>query len=215
MGPNIFAMKKLLVVVIFILNCNIIVAQQHPFTPEAADKLKTWIKEAKKANELNKEKLTRLWEIHTDLKEGSTDANHIYNYGRAIADAIQPVFSLQGHTNTQGVIQLMVQAELAYRYAITNCECHGRANIMLGMLYNQEKKYFISEPYLEKGLQLKEGSNDWMIAANQYILAGAYTYSTKKEKYQKVYQLFKKYAPNHGDPYYIKMAAMYVPYYED
>jgi len=156
----------------------------------------------------------RLWEIYTDLENGSTDSNHVYNFGRIIAAAIQPGFSLQGHTFSKGVLQLMMQAELAYRYAIKNCNCHGRANIMLGMLYNDQQKYDFAEPYLEKGLELKEGSNDWMVAANQYILAGAYSKKSKKKKYLKVYKLFKTLAPKHSNSYYKRMATMYIPYYE-
>ena len=197
-----------------LLAFNSYLIAQTPFNPEEKKQLKEWVKEAKKSKELDTDKLDRFWEIQADLSGGSTDANHIYNYGRAIADMVQPGFRINGHTFSNGAIQLMVQAELAYRYAIGHCECHGRANIMLGMLYNQQEKYFISEPYLEKGLQLEEGSPDWMIAANQYLLAGAYTYRAKDEKYQKVYQLFKNYAPESGNAYYSKMAAMYIPYYE-
>jgi hypothetical protein len=199
---------------LFLLLIAISTNAQTEFKPVQKSQIKDWLKEAAKSNEIDKSKLSRLWEIHADLDTGSKDANHVYNFGRIIADALQPGFRLQNHDFTAGAIQLMVQAELAYRFAISECKCHGRANIMLGLLYNQQKKYYISEPYLEKGLQLPEGSDDWMIAANQYLLAGAYTYNTKNEKYLKVYKRYKKYASKHKNPYYQKMATMYIPYYE-
>ncbi len=87
---------------------------------------------------------------------------------------------------------------------------------MLRLLYNQHGKYFLSEPHLEKGLKLEEGEEDWMLAANQYLLAGAYTYKTDDEKYLNIYELFKKYAQTvtKDAPYYKKMAGLYVGYYE-
>ncbi len=55
-----------------------------------------------------------------------------------------------------------------------------------------------------------------MLAANQYLLAGAYTYKTDDEKYLNIYELFKKYAQTvtKDAPYYKKMAGLYVGYYE-
>lgn len=109
------------------------------------------------------------------------------------------------------------EAEQAYLGAIDLYKNHGRANIMLGLLYNQQGKYVQSERYLEVGLELEEGGEDWMVAANQYLLAGAYTYNTDEEKYQAVYEKFKKYAHTKikDGAYYKKMAVLYVSYYED
>ncbi len=39
--------------------------------------------------------------------------------------------------------------------------------MVLGLLYNEKGTYYISEPYLEKGLELEEDAEDWMSAANQ------------------------------------------------
>lgn len=206
-------MKKTIFLILFTL-ISFTSFSQKLYTPESNKSFKNWISEAKKNGEIDKTKLKRLWEIHNDLEKGSDDANHVYNFGRIIAEVLQPSFSLQNHSYSAGALQLMIQAELAYRYSINHCKCHGRANIMLGMLYNQQKKYTFSEPYLEKGLQLEEGSEDWMVAANQYLLTGAYTEKTKLEKYRKVFILFKKYAPSNSNPYYQKMANMYIPYYE-
>ncbi len=185
------------------------------FYPENKDKLKDWLKEAKKNDEIDSGAQERFWEIYDDLESGSDDANHIYNYGRAISKLVQPAYAGGNTSFSNAATQLMVQAEVAYRYAIRHCECHGRANIMLGMLYNQEGRFDQSEPYLEKGLQLKEGDEDWMIAANQYLLSGAYTYKTKDPKYQEIYKKYQQYAETHPNAYYRKMSAMYVPYYED
>ena len=110
-----------------------------------------------------------------------------------------------------------MEAEKSYGYAIDQCDCDGRANIMLGLLYNQQGNYYASELFfLEKGLQLKEGRDDWMVAANQYLLAGAYTYNTDTPEYQVVYAKFKEHVKNNqkNKAYYLKMAGMYKPYYE-
>lgn len=196
------------------LGISLFSASQNKYIPEKKQVFKTYIKEAKRAKELDIKKADRIYEIVSEMDGSSTDPNEVYNLGRAIQEALQPGFKLQGHTFTNAALQLMIQSELAYRYAITNCECHGRANIMLGMLYNQQNKYSFSEPYLEKGLKLDEGSDDWMIAANQYLLAGAYTSKTKVQKYINVYKKFKVHAQTHTNPYYKKMANLYIPYYE-
>lgn len=154
---------------------------------------------------------------YTDVIENPNDPNRIFDYGRILKVVLQPGLATATEKElSEAGKKIAAEAEQAYRDAIQNCECHGRANIMLGLLYNQQGKYFISESYLEKGLQLPEGDEDWMVAANQYLITGAYTYSTDDEKFQKVYQLFKKYANTaiKDAAYYQKMAGLYVSYYE-
>ncbi|QXP54159.1 hypothetical protein H0I25_05615 [Cellulophaga sp. HaHa_2_95] len=190
---------------------------QATFVPVEKERLDTWLTEAKENGEVDTKQLEKLDAEYADVLTTPASTNRIFDYGRILTIALQPGLASASEKELSGAGQKIVdEAEKAYRNAISNCDCHGRANIMLGLLYNQQGKYYISEPYLEKGLELEEGGEDWMIAANQYLLAGAYTYNTAEEKYVKVYELFKKYAKtvSKDAAYYQKMAGLYVSYYE-
>lgn len=202
---------------LFILTFFSTVFMNAQYKPTDKNTLDTWIAEAQTNNEIDTNQLQKLDAEYTDVIENPNDPNRIFDYGRILTVVLQPGLATATEKElSEAGKKIAAEAEQAYRDAIQNCECHGRANIMLGLLYNQQGKYFISESYLEKGLQLPEGDEDWMVAANQYLITGAYTYSTDDEKYQKVYQLFKKYANTaiKDAAYYQKMAGLYVSYYE-
>lgn len=207
-------MKKIF---LFILTTQFAMAQAT-FVPAEKELLDTWIAEANEKGEIDSKQLEKLDAEHADVLSAPKSTNRVFDYGRILTIALQPGLASATEKELSGAAQKIVdEAEKAYRNAISNCDCHGRANIMLGLLYNQQGKYFISEPYLEKGLELKEGGEDWMVAANQYLLAGAYTYNTEEDKYQEVYKKYKNYAhqPDIKDgAYYLKMANLYVAYYE-
>lgn len=190
---------------------------QMSFKPVEKAQLDVWLLEAKGKSEVNANAIPNLHENHELAIKHLEDSNSIFNYGLSLTTALQPgLASATEKPLSDGGNQIANEAEKAYRAAIDLFAKHGRANIMLGLLYNQLGKYMYSESYLEVGLQLEEGGEDWMVAANQYLLAGAYTYNTDEEKYQTVYKKFKEYA--HTDikdgPYYKKMAVLYVSYYE-
>lgn len=190
---------------------------QTGFEPVAKETLDQWITEARETNEIATQHLPKFREEHEDVLKDPDDANAIFDYGRILTILIQPALATATE-NPMGksANKIAEEAERAYLGAIAKYKKFGRANIMLGLLYNQQGKYMYSEKYLEVGLELEEGGEDWMVAANQYLLAGAYTYNTDEEKYQAVYERFKQYA--HSDvkdgPYYKKMALLYVSYYE-
>ncbi len=190
---------------------------QMSFKPVEKAQLNAWLLEAKGKAEVNANAVPNLHDNHSLAVKNDEDSNSIFNYGLSLTTALQPgLASATENPLTNGGRQIADEAEKAYKAAIALFAKHGRANIMLGLLYNQLGSYLQSEPYLEVGLQLEEGGEDWMVAANQYLLAGAYTYNTDEEKYQAVYKKFKEYA--HTDikdgPYYKKMAVLYVSYYE-
>lgn len=190
---------------------------QTDFKPVAKETLDQWISEAREKNEIATQHLPKFREEHEDVLSEPDDSNRIFDYGRILTMLLQPALNTATENPmSKSANKIAEEAESAYLGAIELYKKHGRANIMLGLLYNQQGKYMQSEPYLEVGMALEEGGEDWMVAANQYLLAGAYTYNTEEEKYQEVYKKFKKYA--HSDvkdgPYYKKMAVLYVSYYE-
>ncbi|WP_430907658.1 hypothetical protein [Maribacter sp. 2-571] len=200
-----------------LLICQILFAQTS-FTPVAKTQLDTWLTTAKATSEVNANAVPNLYGNHGLALKNLEDSNSIFNYGLSLTTALQPgLATATENPLSDGGHQIANEAEQAYLGAIALFSKHGRANIMLGLLYNQLGKYMQSEPYLEVGLQLEEGGEDWMVAANQYLLAGAYTYNTDELKYQDVYKKFKQYAHTSGiknGPYYLKMAVLYVSYYE-
>lgn len=208
-------MKKYLLIVILFINS--LGYAQLEYQPVAKSTLDTWVTQAQENNEIDTKQLQKLDDEYKDVVNHPEDPNRVFDYGLILTTTLQPGLATATEKElSEAGKKIAAEAEQAYRDAIQECDCHGRANIMLGLLYNQQGKYFISEPYLEKGLLLPEGGEDWMVAANQYLITGAYTYSTDDEKYQKVYQLFKKYANTaiKDATYYQKMAGLYVSYYE-
>ncbi|AXT52089.1 hypothetical protein D1818_15035 [Aquimarina sp. BL5] len=200
-----------------ILFFNVSGIAQFTFKPIEKGVLDSLIEDAIRNNEIDRAQMKKLDGEYQDMIAAPKNANAVFDYGRILTALLQPgLASATTKALSEGGRKIVGEAEDAYRNAISHCECHGRANIMLGLLYNQQGKYFLSEPHLEKGLKLDEGGEDWMVAANQYLLAGAYTYNTENEKYLKVYDLFKKYAKSvtKEAAYYQKMAGLYVAYYE-
>jgi predicted Zn-dependent protease len=192
---------------------------QIDFKPVEKAQLDSWVSSAKEKNEVNANAVPKLNEEYAMAVESNDSSNAIFDYGLSLTTVLQPGLA----TATENPLsdsghQIAAEAENAYQGAINLYPKHGRANIMLGLLYNQLGKYMQSERYLEVGLQLEEGGEDWMVAANQYLLAGAYTYNTDEEKYQEVYKKFKENANQKGiknQSYYLKMAVLYVSYYEN
>ncbi|MBO0590502.1 hypothetical protein I2486_03695 [Cellulophaga sp. E16_2] len=208
-------MIKCILLSIFMVGTT--VHAQEAYLPVKKEILDIWIVEAQEANEIDASQLENLEDEYNELITKPESPNRVFDYGRILTIMLQPGLTMAAEKELSGAGQKIVdEAERAYRTAVSACECHGRANIMLGLLYNQQGKYGISESYLEKGLELNEGGSDWMIAANQYLLAGAYTNNMTEEKYLKVYQLFKEYAETATKDvsYYQKMAGLYVSYYE-
>ncbi len=190
---------------------------QMGFEPIGKAQLDAWLLVAKGKKEVNVNAIPNLHDNHGLAMKHLEDSNAVFNYGLSLTTALQPgLAAATENPLSEDGQKIADEAERAYKAAIALFAKHGRANIMLGLLYNQLGRYMYSESYLKVGLQLEEGGEDWMVAANQYLLAGAYTYNTDEEKYQQVYAKFKEYA--HTDikdgPYYKKMAVLYVSYYE-
>lgn len=206
------------ITILFTLFTQMMTSQIN-FKPADKTQLATWLDTAKEKAEVNANAVPKLYDEHALALENNEDSNAIFDYGLGLTTVLQPgLATATENPLSDGGHQLAMEAEHAYKAAIDLYAKHGRANIMLGLLYNQLGKYMYAEPYLEIGLQLQEGGEDWMVAANQYLLAGAYTYNTDEEKYVEVYAKFKEYAHQAGiknQSYYLKMAVLYVSYYEN
>ena len=207
-------MKQILIVFTLISQ---IMMSQTTFEPVPKEALDQWITEARTKNEIATQHLPKFREEHEDVLSNPEDSNRIFDYARILTMLLQPALSIATENPmSKSANEIAEEAERAYLGAIAIYPKHGRANIMLGLLYNQLGKYMQSERYLEVGLELEEGGEDWMVAANQYLLAGAYTYNTDEDKYQEVYKKFKEYVDTDvkNGAYYKKMAVLYVSYYE-
>jgi hypothetical protein len=209
-------MKQLALLFIFVGHLAI---AQTSFNPVKLKQLDSWLEGATENSEVNINAVPNLHDNHELALKHLDDSNTIFNYGLSLTTAIQPgLATATENPMSDAAKKIADEAEQAYLKAISIFKGHGRANIMLGLLYNQMGQYMRSEPYLEMGLKLEEGGEDWMVAANQYLLAGAYTYNTGEDKYLNVYNKFKEYAKQEGiknGSYYLKMAVLYVSYYEN
>lgn len=187
------------------------------YKPVSKTKLDKWIIAVKKNREIDTSKLKKIEEEYENVLAQPDNLNVVYDYARILTIALQPGlnYAIEKELSTSAKY-LVEESEKAYLEVILKNRNHGRANIMLGTLYNQQGKYSIAESFLEKGMELKEGSADWMIAANQYLLGGAESKKTNTNKFQKVYKLFKKHVPllTRNKAYYQNMAKAYVSFYE-
>jgi len=134
-------MKQL--VIAFILVSQIMIGQSS-FEPVAKKTLDKWITEARETNEIATQHLPKFREEHDDVLKEPEDANRIFDYGRILTMLLQPAL---GTENPMGksANKIAEEAERAYLGAIAKYKKHGRANIMLGLLYNQQGKYTVQE----------------------------------------------------------------------
>ena len=201
----------------FLMLFGVSTMAQESFKAMEKSELRKLLRKARASEEADGNKMDKMWSEFEDAQEMDESANAVFDYGRMLTEILQPGLATATEKPlSEASKELVSEAERAYSYAIDQCDCHGRANIMLGLLYNQQGNYYASELFLEKGLMLEEGGEDWMVAANQYLLAGAYTYNTDTPKYIEVYHKFKDHVltVQKNKAYYQKMAGMYKPYYE-
>jgi len=206
------------IVIILLFSHFVTIAQtKTSYKPVEKSKLDQWVKTARKRGEIDSSKLQKLDEEYEFVKEHPDNINAVFDYARILTIVVQPGLSYAIEKELSVDAKYLVEeSEKAYLSVLLKNSNHGRANIMLGTLYNQQGKYSIATSFLEKGMELPEGSADWMIAANQYLLGGAESKQAHEDNYQTVYKLFKKQVPliTRNKAYYQKMAKLYVSYYE-
>ncbi len=179
-----------------------------------SDEINEWIEQSIEADEFFENQKEFLNAEMKDFQEHKHDVNRVYDLGRALHQGLQKALQSEKNVYRPATYNLIEKAEELYLAAIASYPKFGRANAMLGMLYNQQKEYNSSPKYLEVALGMEEGSEDWMVAANQYLLSGAETGNAHEQSYQEVYKKFKRHAPHSSQSYYQKMADLYVPYFE-
>ncbi|MFO0722727.1 MAG: tetratricopeptide repeat protein [Myxococcota bacterium] len=95
------------------------------------------------------------------------DANVQYDFGLALMKEIE--VDLRNGKLSAPEKKLAAESEKAYLRALELAPDHGRAHIMLGMLYNFTAQYEKATPHLVRGMTLPKGSQDWWIAADTLV----------------------------------------------
>lgn len=104
----------------------------------------------------------------TVTAEPGADPNELYNRGlRAMQSIEGPLRG--GRSLSASQQQTAREAEQSFLQAIELAPSHGRAHIMLGMLYDFTDRDDEAVPHLERGMTLPEGSRDWTIAASTRV----------------------------------------------
>lgn len=129
---------------------------------------------------------------HKSIGKGTTNVNVVYNYALGLYNGLRESIRDPNHRLSKAGRMLLKETEDSYQYTIAVYENHGRANIMYGMLLNDEGKYSKALPYLIKGMKLPKGSNDWMIASSEFVKASFYLHLYKRMVYRKAFAEYKK-----------------------
>jgi tetratricopeptide (TPR) repeat protein len=109
-------------------------------------------------------------ERRADVKADPDDANAHYNLGLMLLRSIEA--PLRGGALSAGDKKAAAEAEKSFKKALDLADNHGRAHIMIGMLFRFTMRYQEAEPHLKRGLELPPESQDWMNACD--TLAACY-----------------------------------------
>ena len=101
---------------------------------------------------------------------------------------------------TQSKEEEILAIEKKYKEAIELWPKHGRAHIMLGMLYKFVERYEDAIPHLELGMTLPKGSKDWVIAAD--TLGSVYMAMNDAKSGAKIFEEVVQVTPNDSLAYY-------------
>ena len=102
-------------------------------------------------------------------QDQSNKPDKLYNEGNALMRKIESGLragEYEKNKMTQSKEEEILAIEKKYKEAIELWPKHGRAHIMLGMLYKFVERYEDAIPHLEVGMTLPKGSKDWGIAAD-------------------------------------------------
>lgn len=95
-------------------------------------------------------------------KEAPMDADGHYNHGLGLMKSIQgPLTSMKLDAKARKVA---ADAEKSLKKALALADHHGRAHIMLGMLYRYTGKPKDGLPHFKRGMELPPESDDWLKA---------------------------------------------------
>jgi len=175
-----------------------------PFELEPLSTYEGWIQDARMNGELDENHIDKFREVYQDVSKDLSDTDEVFNFARIITIMMQPALDEWGNGEPEAAaLNLLKTSEVFYKKALEQYSNHGRAHIMLGTQLSQQKRYQEAIPHLEAGLTLPEASDDWMIAANWYILANINVGNTFGE-ITLTFEKFKSHAAEGS--YFAKMA---------
>jgi len=179
-------------------------SKDMPFELKSLTVYEEWIQDARMNGELDENHIDKFRQVYHDVAKDLGDTDEVFNFARIITIMMQPALDEWGNGEPEMAgMNLIKTAEVFYKEALSQFPNHGRAHIMLGTQLCQQKRYQDAIPHLEAGLTLPEASDDWMIAANWYILANINTGNTFGE----VTIIFEKFKQNAVDgSYFAQMA---------
>jgi len=165
-----------------------------PFELKPISTYEGWIQDARMNGELNENHIEKFRQVYQDVSKDLSDTDEVFNFARILTIMMQPALDEWGSGEPKSAaLHLIKTSEVFYKKALEQYPNHGRAHIMLGTQLSQQKRYQEAIPHLEAGLTLPEASDDWMIAANWYILANINTGNTFGEV-TLVFEKFKNHA---------------------
>ena len=95
-------------------------------------------------------------------EEPAMDANDHYNHGLGLMKSIQaPLLAMKLDAKAKKVA---AEAETSLKTALEIADNHGRAHIMLGMLFRYTGKPKDALPHFKRGMELPPDSADWLKA---------------------------------------------------
>jgi len=165
-----------------------------PFELKPLSTYEGWIQDARMNGELDEDHIEKFRQVYQDVFKDLSDTDEVFNFARILTIMMQPALDEWSNSEPEAAaLDLLKTSEVFYKKALEQYPNHGRAHIMLGTQLSQQKRYQEAIPHLEAGLTLPEASDDWMIAANWYILANINTGNTFGEVTM-VFEKFKNHA---------------------
>ena len=136
-------------------------------------------------------------------QDQSNKPDKLYDEGNALMRKIESGLragEYKKNKMTQSKEEEILAIEKKYKEAIELWPKHGRAHIMLGMLYKFVERYEDAIPHLEVGMTLPKGSKDWGIAAD--TLGSVYMAMNDTKSGAKIFEEVVQVTPNDSLAYY-------------
>ncbi|MBW2732758.1 MAG: tetratricopeptide repeat protein [Deltaproteobacteria bacterium] len=132
------------------------------------------------------------------VKQSPRSPNAQYDLGLALMQSVK--HQLRGGRMGTRDKSVAKEAEQAFKTALRLNKRHGRAHVMLGMLYKFTKRYGEATVHLKAGMRLPPKSQDWWIAAT--TLVNVYFKQNKPKPAIPVLRALIKQRPGDVDAHY-------------
>jgi len=137
-------------------------------------------------------------DARANAKRNPRNPNAQYDLGLALMHSVEA--HLRAKQLRSDDIPIVAEAERSYKAALRLNKHHGRAHVMLGMLYRFTGKYSEAIKHLKVGMRLPKKSQDWWIAAD--TLVNVYFEQNKPEPAVAVLRQIVKQKPQDVDAHY-------------